>query len=118
MFKQVLQGLISRVEEVQGAAMIGVDGIPIAEIPVSPGIDLERIAAECTSLIKSAVATGRALGQGMPQELMLRCQEGQTLLRAVTPEYYLCLVMHPLASTGRARYELQKACHRLEGELH
>jgi len=117
MFKQVLEGLVSRVEEVQGAAMIGVDGIPIAEVPVRAGIDLERIAAECTSLIKTAVATGRALEQGMPQELMLRCQEAQTLLRAVTPEYYLCLIMDPRASTGRARYELEKACQHLEGEL-
>ena len=63
MFKQVLEGLISRLEEVQGAAMIGVDGIPIAEFPVRAGIDLERIAAECTSLIKTAVATVRALDQ-------------------------------------------------------
>jgi len=118
MFKEVLEGLIARLEEVQGAAMIGVDGIPIAEIPVLPGIDLEKIAAECTSLIKTAVTTGRALDHGMPQEMVLRCQEAQTLLRAVTPEYYLCLVMDPHASTGRARYELQKACRRLEGELH
>jgi predicted regulator of Ras-like GTPase activity (Roadblock/LC7/MglB family) len=118
MFKEVLEELIRRLEEVKGVAMIGVDGIPIAEIPVSPELDLERIAAECTSLIKSAVATGRALDQGMPQELMLRCEQAQTLLRAVTPDYYLCLILNPLASSGRARYELDKACQRLEGELH
>ena len=53
----------------------------------------------------------------MPQELVLRCEEAQTLLRSVTPEYYLCLVLDPQAWTGRARYELQKASWRLEGEL-
>ena len=117
MFREVLEGLIARVQEAQGAAMIGVDGIPIAEIPIRAGIDLEKIAAECTSLIKTAVATGRALDHGMPQELVLRCEEAQTLLRSVTPEYYLCLVLDPQAWTGRARYELQKASWRLEGEL-
>ena len=117
MFNKVLEELISRVEEVQGAAMIGVDGIPIAEIPIRAGIDLEKIAAECTTLIKTAVATGRALDHGMPQELVLKCREAQTLLCAVTPEYYLCLVMDVQALTGRARYELQRACRRLEGEM-
>jgi predicted regulator of Ras-like GTPase activity (Roadblock/LC7/MglB family) len=117
MFREVLEGLISRVQEAQGAAMIGVDGIPIAEFPVRPGIDLEKIAAECTSLIKTAVSTGHALDHGLPQELVLTCQEAQTLLRAVTPEYYLCLVLDRHAWIGRARYELARASRRLEGEL-
>lgn len=117
MFTEVLERLISGVDEAQGAAMIGVDGIPIAEFRLRPGIDLEKIAAEVTSLIKAAVATGRALDHGLPKELLLKCQEAQTLLRAVTPEYYLCLVLDPQALTGRARYELEKASLRLEGEL-
>jgi len=117
MFNDVLESLISRVQEARGVAVIGVDGIPLAGIPGHRGMDLERVAAECTSLIKSATATGRALEHGAPQELVVRCQDAQTLLRTVTPEYFLCLVLGPTAQIGRARYELHKACQRLAGEL-
>ena len=117
MFTDVLQALISRLPDVQGAAMVGVDGIPIAGIPSRPGLDLEKVAAECTTLIKSAAATGKALDYGAPREVVVRCAQAQALLRSVTAEYFLCLVVGPDAPIGRARYELRKACRLLEGEL-
>lgn len=117
MFKAVLERLVFDLEEARGAAMIGIDGIPIGEISRSAGIDLEKAAAECTSLIKTATATGRALNQGSAREIVLRCEGAQTLLRSVTPEYFICLILGPDAQLGRARYELQKACQRLESEL-
>ena len=117
MFKDILEGLASRLEEVRGAAMVGVDGIPIEELSRGAGVDLERLAAECTSLIKTAAATGRALDQGRAQEVVLRCEGAQTILRSVTADYFLCLILGPDSHLGRARYELRKACLLLEGEL-
>jgi predicted regulator of Ras-like GTPase activity (Roadblock/LC7/MglB family) len=117
MFTEILRGLVSRVEQARGAAMIGADGMPIAEHAAGSGLDLERVAAECTSLLQTAAATGRALDQGAAREVVLRCEDAQTLLRSVTPDCYLALILGPGAQLGRARYELQKACQRLEGEL-
>ncbi len=117
MFSDVLQGLVAKLEEARGAAIVGVDGIPLEEHSRGGGPELERLAAECTSLIKAAMETGRALDQGPAREVVLRCDGAQTLLRSVTSDYFLCLVLGPQAQLGRARYELQKACQRLEGEL-
>ena len=97
--------------------MVGVDGIPIAEICEGSGVDLEKAAAECTSLIKTAAATGRAMEQGFAREVVLLCDDAQTILRTVTPDYFLCLILGPGAHLGRARYEVRKACQRLEEEL-
>ena len=117
MFKNVLEGLVSRVDEAKGVAMVGVDGIPIAELSQGSGVDLEKAAAECTSLIKTATATGRAMEQGSAREVVLLCEDAQTILHAVTPDYFLCLILGPEAHLGRARYEVRKACQRLEEEL-
>jgi len=117
MLQDVLEGLVSRVQEAQGVAVVGVDGIPIQELSKSEGVDLERIAVECTSLIKTAAATGHALEQGSAREVVLRCEGAQTILRSVTPDYFVCLILGPEAHLGRARYELQKACQKLEAEL-
>ena len=80
-------------------------------------MDLERLAVECTSLMKMALETGQALEQGAAKELVLRCDGAQTILRRLTTDYFLCLILGPKAQLGRARYEVQKACLRLEGEL-
>lgn len=117
MFKDILAALVSGLEEARGAAMVGVDGIAIEELSQVAGVDLEKVAAECTSLIKTATATGRALDQGPARELVLRCDGAQTLLRSVTPDYFLCLILGPGAQLGRARYELRKACQKIESEL-
>jgi hypothetical protein len=39
------------------------------------------------------------------------------LLSAVTPEYFLLLVMRPDGNYGRARHELSKAKYALRDEL-
>jgi predicted regulator of Ras-like GTPase activity (Roadblock/LC7/MglB family) len=117
MFKEILQGLIAKLEEARGAAIVGVDGIALEEHSREDGLDLERLAAECTSLIKTAEETGRALEQGSAREVVLRCDGAQTILRSLTADYFLCLTLGPQAQLGRARYELQKTCQRLEGEL-
>jgi predicted regulator of Ras-like GTPase activity (Roadblock/LC7/MglB family) len=117
MFKDVLQGLVGRLDEARGAAIVGIDGIALEEHSRGKNLDLERLAAECTSLIKAAGETGRALEQGPAKELVLRCEGAQTILRSLTADYFLCLILGPDAQLGRARYELQKACHRMEGEL-
>ncbi len=117
MFKRVLEGLVSRLDEAKGVAMVGVDGIPIAELCEGSSVDLEKAAVECTSLIKTAAATGRAMDQGSAHEVVLLCEDAQTILRTVTPDYFLCLILGPGAHLGRARYEVRKACQRLEEEL-
>jgi predicted regulator of Ras-like GTPase activity (Roadblock/LC7/MglB family) len=117
MFKDVLQGLVGKIEEARGAVIVGVDGIPLEEYSQGGALDLEKLAAECTSLVKTATETGRALDQGPAREVVLRCDGAQTLLRFLTADYFLCLILGPHAQLGRARYELQKACQRLEREL-
>ena len=117
MFKDVLQVLVGKLEEARGAAIVGVDGIPLEEHVRGGGLDLEKMAAECTSLIKTAMETGRALEQGPTREVVLRCEGAQTILRSLSADYFLCLILGPQAHLGRARYELQKACRLLEGEL-
>jgi predicted regulator of Ras-like GTPase activity (Roadblock/LC7/MglB family) len=117
MFKKALQGLVSKVHEAQGAVIVGLDGIALEEHCRGERADLERLAAECTSLIKTAAETGRALEQGTAKEVVLRCERAQTILCSLTPDYYLCLILGPDAPLGRARYELQKTCRSLEGEL-
>jgi len=117
MFKDVLEGLVGRIEEARGAVIVGVDGIPLEQYSPGGALDLEKLAAECTSLVKTAAETGRALDQGPAREVVLRCDGAQTLLRSLTSDYFLCLILGPQAQLGRARYELQKACQRLESEL-
>src|SRR5262245_25299757 len=117
MFKKTLEGLLSRLDEARGAAIVGLDGIALEEHTRGPGLDLDRLAAECTSLIKTAAETGRALDQGSATEVVLRCEGAQTILQSLTAEYFLCLILGPEAPLGRARYELRKTCERLEGEL-
>ena len=54
---------------------------------------------------------------GEPVELIMTSDRGTVLLRLVTPEYGLLVVLAPGGSLGRARFELRKAASRVRPEL-
>lgn len=114
-FKKVLQGIRDRVEGAMAVSLIGLDGIAIESIKDS-AVPLDVIGAEFGGFIKS-IRPNPELNTGEVLQFALVAEKYVTFLSAVTPEYFLLLVMRPEGNYGRARFELAKAKHALQDEL-
>ena len=115
-FRDILESICSRVDGTLAVSLIALDGIPIESIN-SGSVPLDVIGAEFGGFIKSVRLSNTDLNTGDVLHFSLVTEKYITLLSAVTPEYFLLLVMRPDGNYGRARHELAKAKFALRDEL-
>ncbi len=115
-FKDVFQEIRDRVEGTLAISLIGLDGIIVDSMNPS-GIPLESMGAEFGSFIKSIKLSNTELNTGEVLQFSLVTEKYIAVLSAVTPEYYVLLVMRADGNYGRARFELARAKQLLRDEL-
>src|SRR5438093_12843919 len=96
---------------------MGTDGIPIEKLVVRPAANLEAVAAEFTSLLKSGVAVAADTGLGQLKELSVVTEKMIALLVAITPAYFLLAGLAPGALMGRGRFAPRGPGTALEREF-
>ena len=116
MFKRVLEGIRDRVEGTLAVSLIGLDGIAVESIE-SDHVPLDIMGAEFGGFVKSVRLSNTDLDTGDVLQFALVTEKYITFLSAITPEYYVLLVMSPDGNYGRARFELARAKHLLRDEL-
>jgi predicted regulator of Ras-like GTPase activity (Roadblock/LC7/MglB family) len=116
-FGDTLKQVAARVPETQLLIVMGTDGIPIEKLVVHSAPNLDAVAAEYTSLLKSGVAVAGDTGLGQLKELSVVTEKMIALLVAITPEYFLFAGLAPGALMGRARFALRVAGIALEREF-
>jgi predicted regulator of Ras-like GTPase activity (Roadblock/LC7/MglB family) len=115
-FRSALESVRDRVSGTLAVSLISLDGIPIETINAD-SVPLDVIGAEFGGFIKSVRLSNTDLNTGDVLQFSLFTEKYITLLSAVTPEYFLLLVMRPDGNYGRARHELAIAKHTLRDEL-
>jgi predicted regulator of Ras-like GTPase activity (Roadblock/LC7/MglB family) len=115
-FRDVLESLRDRIEGTLAVTLIALDGIAIETIG-DGAVPLDVMGAEFGGFIKSVRLSNTDLNTGDVLQLSLVTEKYITLLSAVTPEYFLLLVLRPDGNYGRARHELAKAKYALREEL-
>ena len=115
MFKDELAKIKNRVDGALAISLIGLDGIAIESIKVD-GVPLDVFGAEFGGFIKS-IRPNPELSTGEVLQFSLVTEKYITFLSAVTPEYFILLVMKPDGNYGRARFELARAKNALRDEL-
>ncbi|HEX3071836.1 MAG TPA: hypothetical protein VHX14_24955 [Thermoanaerobaculia bacterium] len=115
-FRDTLEAIRDHVEGTLAVSLIALDGIAIESI-TSESVALDVMGAEFGGFIKSVRLSNTDLHTGDVLQFSLFTEKYITLLSAVTPEYFLLLVMQPDGNYGRARHELAKAKYALRDEL-
>jgi predicted regulator of Ras-like GTPase activity (Roadblock/LC7/MglB family) len=111
-----LDGIRRRVEGARAISLIAVDGIPV-ETSGDEGIPIETISAEFASFVRSIRLSSTELETGEIEQFTLVTEKYITFLSAITPDYFILLVLAPGGNYGRARFELGKAKYALQPEL-
>ncbi|TKJ33734.1 hypothetical protein CEE39_03365 [bacterium (candidate division B38) B3_B38] len=117
MFKTLLQEILDRINHSIGVLVLDSDGLVIDKFIRWEKQEIENLAIECINLIKETRLLSLNPQVGAVEELILQSEKMQFILRAITPEHFLILLMKPQGFTGLARYQLAKSCFKLEKEL-
>jgi len=115
-FREVLAGIRDHVDGTLAVSLIGLDGIAIEAIN-EHRVPLDVLGAEFGGFIKSIRLSNTELNTGEVTQFSLVTEKYVTFLSAVTPEYFILLVLEPDGNYGRARFELNRAKHLLRDEL-
>ena len=116
MFRDVLAGVKETVDGTLAISLIGLDGIAVETINEAR-VPLDVLAAEFGGFIRSIRLSNTELNTGEVMQFSLTTEKYITFLSAVTPEYFILLVMKPDGNYGRARFELARAKVALRDEL-
>jgi len=112
-----LQGILVELEEAAGIAIVGMDGIIVEEKKRNSQMDLAMLGAEFSGLFKSAGKLSESVEFGEISELMASADRSIVILRRITAEYFLMLVLRPDGNLGKARFVLRRALALLKTEL-
>ena len=116
--KAVLQEILDRIPEALGAAVVGLDGLPVEKVAARPSFNIDLASAEWIGLVKRAAAALRAATPpGGPEEISVTSRSGLAILRSIGGDYFLCVVVGPDCLQGRVRYEVWRAGLQLEEAL-
>ncbi|MBN2720133.1 MAG: roadblock/LC7 domain-containing protein [Proteobacteria bacterium] len=116
-FEEVLRDIVEEADGVQGAVIMGMDGIPIGEKIIDPDCSIQTVGIEYASAIKNIQKASESLSAGRVQEVVIDTQKGIFLLRLVTDDYFIAVALSSRANYGKIRYHLRIAAPKLEGEF-
>lgn len=119
MFREVLHKVLNRTEGCLGVLIMGTDGIAVENVwkDRAKQTNLEIALAEFTALMRNANRTKSESHLGRLREMTLSGDHAVFVLRSVTKDYFLAMILAPEGNFGRARYELRCAELLLANEL-
>jgi predicted regulator of Ras-like GTPase activity (Roadblock/LC7/MglB family) len=117
-FREALEFVVEKVPETELVMVMGTDAIPIDRIVRRADANLEAVAAEYTTVLRSSLQAAADTGLGELQELCIVTERMAALLVSITPDYFVFAAIRPQALMGRARFALRVASLRLEHEFH
>jgi predicted regulator of Ras-like GTPase activity (Roadblock/LC7/MglB family) len=116
-FRQLLDQMMQKFDDAEGIFLMGYDGIAVEKAVKDASSNLDMLAAEYTNLLRITKNALRDIEGGNLEEIMNITDTMIILIKCITHEYFLFMVLHHDANFGRARFELKKAHYLLQKEL-
>jgi predicted regulator of Ras-like GTPase activity (Roadblock/LC7/MglB family) len=117
MFAVTLKDIANKLDDLECIMLVGTDGLPIEKVIRKETLNVELLVAEFTTILRNTAQTASEVEAGALDELILLTERVVVLLKAITTEYFLMIILSEGANIGRARFELKKAKYILEKEF-
>lgn len=114
-----LESVVSSVDGAVACSVMGFDGIAVETHQADAANDLELQTAwvEFANVLTQLKTAAEQLKTGAVQEVSIQSDNVHTLMRLVTPEYFLVLALKPEGNFGKGRYALRIAAPKVKAEL-
>jgi predicted regulator of Ras-like GTPase activity (Roadblock/LC7/MglB family) len=105
---QALHGLLSQSREIEAAAVVSFDGLPMASA-LPPSMDEDRVAAMSAALLSLGERAAQGLGRGELSQVYIEGESGTVFLVSADNEAVLVAVGQQGAKVGLMLYEVRRA---------
>jgi len=118
MFNKILERIVTETGGGIDAVLMGYDGIAIDQFCV-PGekADLQLVAIEYANVLKQIRKTTEILDIGDMEEVAIKTERYQVVVRIITPEYFVAMTLRRDGNFGKARYLLSREAGNLRVAL-
>jgi predicted regulator of Ras-like GTPase activity (Roadblock/LC7/MglB family) len=118
-FLSHLESAVSQVDGALACSVMGFDGIAVEthQVPGATDLELNNTWVEYANLLSQAKATAEALRTGAVQELSISSEKVITLMRMITPEYFIVMALKVDGNYGKGRYVLRVTAPKVKGDL-
>ena len=124
-FERILQTIVDECGGGFGAALMGLDGIAIAQaVSTGPldrddpfGGDVTSAGIEFGRILAEASKASDALGAGDLRETIIRLDRVTLIFRAIESDVFLVLAISPDGNLGKARYLVRRSSVEIHEQL-
>jgi predicted regulator of Ras-like GTPase activity (Roadblock/LC7/MglB family) len=117
-----LAHLESAVKQVSGAlacSVMGFDGIAVETHQSDEAVEMELQTSwiEYANVLQQLKTAAESMKTGSVAEISVNSENVITLMRMITPEYFLVMAMKPDGNYGKGRYILRITAPKVKAEL-
>jgi len=113
---RALHGLLSQTPEIEAAAVVSFDGLPMASA-LPPSMDEDRVAAMSAALLSLGERAAQGLGRGELSQVYIEGETGTVFLVSADNEAVLVAVAAQGAKVGMMLYEVRRAAAAVAAAL-
>jgi uncharacterized protein len=112
----ILQNFVSTTPDVQGAAMVTPDGLPLAS-SLPGGMDEERVSAMSAAMLSLGDRIGRELARGEIDRIYVEGEEGFSILTSCGEDAVFLVLASRAAKQGVLMLEIKRTLADLKPAL-
>jgi predicted regulator of Ras-like GTPase activity (Roadblock/LC7/MglB family) len=118
-FRTHLESVVNQVDGALACSVMGFDGISVETHQKEEAGELELNGAwvEYANLLSQLKLAAETLKTGDVQEVSINSEHVLTLMRLISPEYFLVLALRADGNYGKGRYVLRVTAPRIRAEL-
>ena len=118
-FLSHLESVVSQVDGALACSVMGFDGIAVEthQVDGSAELELSTVWVEYANILTQVKSAAALLKTGAVTELSINSEKVVTLMRMVSPEYFLVLALTPEGNYGKGRYVLRLTAPKVKAEL-
>jgi predicted regulator of Ras-like GTPase activity (Roadblock/LC7/MglB family) len=118
-FRTHLESVVNQVDGALACSVMGFDGISVETYQKDEAGELELTGAwvEYANMLTQLKNAAEVLKMGAVTELSVNSEKVLTILRMVSPEYFLVLALKAEGNYGKGRYVLRITAPKVRAEL-
>ncbi len=122
-FLSHLESIVGQVDGAIACSVMGFDGIAVETLQApaaaaqSASLEITTAWVEYANILTQLKNAAEVLKTGPITEVSVNSEHLITLMRMVTPEYFLVLGLKPSGNYGKARYVLRITAPKVKSEL-
>ena len=117
MFQPLLEKIIDGCDGAVAGCVMGFDGIAVETVSRDQDVDAQTLNAEFSFVLKQVHKAAEVLEIGRVEEVVIRSEKLTYIVRTLTAEYFIGLVVLPHGNLGKGRFLIRKSLPDLQGQL-